>query len=163
DVARISDGSDGRTASKVAVSLLAFPKQVFAGRVFEIFPDADRGKKAFMVKVRLDSIPVGMRSGMTAEVNVITRQREGLLAPAAAESEGALWLVDGGVAVKRKVRVGIRDPLRVELLDGVNEGDLVIVEGKEKLREGGKVAVTPREPDKLEPMPDSSQPQQTSL
>ena len=163
DVARISDGSDGRAASKVAVSLLAFAKQVFSGRVFEIFPDADRGKKAFMVKVRLDSIPVGMRSGMTAEVNVITRQREGLLAPATAESEGVLWLSDGGVAVKRKVRVGIRDPLRVELLEGVNEGDLVIVEGKDKLREGAKLAVEQREADKLEPMPDSSQPQQTSL
>jgi HlyD family secretion protein len=163
DVARVSDGKDGRPPSKVAVSLLAFSKQVFAGQVFEIFPDADRTKKAFLVKVRLDAIPTGMRSGMTAEVNMITREREGLLAPASAESDGALWLAQGGVATKRKVQVGIRDPLRIEVLEGVSEGDLVIVEGKDKLREGAHLSLERREPDKLEPMPDSTQPKQTSL
>jgi multidrug efflux pump subunit AcrA (membrane-fusion protein) len=163
DVARISDGKDGRPASKVAVSLLAFSKQVFKGVVFEIFPDADRTKKAFLVKVRLDDVPTGMRSGMTAEVNMITREREGLLAPASAESDGAMWLAASGLAVKRKVQVGIRDPLRIEVLEGLSEGDLVIVQSKDKLREGAHLLLERREPDKLEPMPDSAQPRQTSL
>jgi HlyD family secretion protein len=163
DVARIGDGRDGGPVTKVAVSLLAFSKQVFSGEVFEIFPDADRTKKAFLVKVRLDQIPSGMRSGMTAEVNMITQQREGLLAPASAESDGELWLAQGGVAVKRKVRIGIRDPLRVEVLEGLSEGDLVIIEGKDKLREGAHLKVETRQPDKLQPMPDTSQRQQTSL
>lgn len=163
DVARITDGRDGRAPSKVAVSLLAFPKQVFGGQVFEIFPDADRTKKAFLVKVRLDVIPVGLRSGMTAEVNVITNQREGLLVPASAENDGELWLAVDGLAVRRKVKLGIRDPLRVEVLSGVSEGDLVIIEGKDKLRNGAHLTVEQREPDRMQPMPDTSLPKQTSL
>ena len=163
DVARISDGGDGRAKTPVAISLLAFPKQVFRGQIFEIFPDADREKKAFLVKVRFDALPPGLRSGMTAEVNMITNQRAGLLAPASAEQEQEVWLAQGEIAHKRKVKVGIRDPLRVEVLSGLREGDLVIVEGRDKLREGARLQVRESVPDKLEPMPDSAQPARTSL
>jgi RND family efflux transporter MFP subunit len=163
DVARISDGLDGRVKTPVAVTLLAFPKQVFRGQVFEIFPDADRDKKAFLVKVRFDALPAGLRSGMTAEVNMITNRRAGLLAPASAETDQEVWLAKGELALKRKVKVGIRDPLRVEILEGLSEGDLVIVEGRDQLREGARLRVTESAPDKFEPMPDTTQPARTSL
>jgi multidrug efflux pump subunit AcrA (membrane-fusion protein) len=163
DVARISDGADARQKTPVAISLLAFPKQVFRGQVFEVFPDADRDKKAFLVKVRFDTLPAGLRSGMTAEVNMITNQRPGLLAPASAETNEEVWLAKDEIAQKRKVKVGIRDPLRVEILAGLAEGDLVIVEGRDSLREGAHVRVTESVPEKLEPMPDSTQPARTSL
>jgi HlyD family secretion protein len=163
DVARISDGTDGKQASQVAISLLAFAERVFEGRGFEILPNADRGKKAFLVKVRIVGPPVGLRSGMTAEVNVITRQREGLLAPASAESDGTLWLARDGVAQLRKVRTGIRDPLRVELLEGVAEGELVIVEGQGALKPGSALRVTTMAADKFAPAPGAADAAQTSL
>jgi multidrug efflux pump subunit AcrA (membrane-fusion protein) len=163
DIARVSDGAGGGSASQVAISLLAFSERVFDGRVFEVQPNADRNKKAFLVKVRVADPPAGLRSGMTAEVNVITRQREGLLAPASAESDGLVWLAQDGVAQRRKVRVGIRDPLRVELLAGVKQGELVIVEGRDALAPGSRLRVTVVEPDKFESMPDSTRAARTTL
>ena len=56
-----------------------------------------------------------------------------------------------------------RDPLRVEVLSGLAEGDLVIVEGRDRLREGARLRVSESAPDKFEPMPDTTQPARTSL
>ncbi len=164
DVARIHDGTDGPAPSAAAVSLYAFPKQVFRGRVFEIAPDADRAKKSFLAKVRLEAPPPGLRSGMSAEVNVIVGERGGaLLAPAAAVAEGAAWVVVEGRAERRDVTTGMRDLLRVEVVGGLAENDEVVVEGFASLRPGARVRATRREAEKLEPLPDAAQAPRTSL
>ncbi len=164
DIAKVSDGRDGKPASACAVNLYAYPKAAFAGTVFEVLPDANRERKAFLVKVRFDAPPAGLRSGMTAELNVIAGKKTGvLLAPAEAEAEGHVWLVRGGRVERRAVTVGIRDLLRVEIESGLEEGDLVVVDGQKTIAEGARVTVTERAMDKLEPMPDASQPGTTTL
>jgi HlyD family secretion protein len=164
DVARVKDGAAGTTASPAAVSLYAFPREVFRGQVFDVLPDANRDRKAFLVKVRLSKPPAGLRSGMSAEVNIIAREEEGvLLAPSEAETDGNVWVVKGGRAHKQPVTVGIRDLLRVQILSGLGEGEEVVVEGQDKLSEGARVATTLRAADKLKPLPDASQPGQTTI
>jgi multidrug efflux pump subunit AcrA (membrane-fusion protein) len=101
---------------------------------------------------------------MSAEVNIIAREEEGaLLAPSEAEAEGSVWTVKDGRAQRQPVAVGIRDLLRVEVKSGLAEGDLVIVEGQDKVRPGTKVVATPRADDKLRPLPDTTQPAKTGL
>jgi HlyD family secretion protein len=164
DVARVRDGAGGTTPSAAAVSLYAFPKEVFKGKVFDVLPDANRDRKAFLVKVRLDKPPPSLRSGMSAEVNIIAREEDGvLLAPSEAEADGAVWVVKGGRAHKQPVTVGIRDLLRVQILSGLGEGDEVVVEGQDKIAEGARVATTLRPADKLKPLPDASQPNQNGI
>ncbi|APR85119.1 efflux transporter, RND family, MFP subunit protein [Minicystis rosea] len=162
DVARVHDGTGGVSPSPAAVSLYAFPKEVFRGKVFDVLPDANRDRKAFLAKVRLDKPPPGLRSGMSAEVNIIAREESGvLLAPSESETDGVVWVVKGGRARKQSVNVGIRDLLRVQILSGLDEGDAVVVEGQDKLSEGARVAATVKPADKLKPLPDQNQPAQT--
>jgi multidrug efflux pump subunit AcrA (membrane-fusion protein) len=164
DVARISDGRGAKPASDVAVRLYAFPGEVFRGKVVEIYPDANRDRKSFLAKVRLDAPPEGLRSGMSAEVNIIAGRKEGsLLASSEAESAGAVWVVRDGRAQRAEVTIGIRDLLRAEVLAGVGEGELLVVTETDKLAEGQRVAVTVRPPDKLAAMPDLTQPSQNAL
>lgn len=164
DVARVHDGTGGTTPSPAAVSLYAFPREVFRGTVFDVLPDANRDRKAFLVKVRLEKPPAALRSGMSAEVNIIAREEEGvLLAPSESEADGNVWVVKGGRAHKQAVTVGIRDLLRVQILSGLGEGEEVVVEGQDKLSEGARVAATVRAADKKKPMPDQSQPAQTTI
>jgi len=164
DIGRVHDAAGRAPASTVAVSLYAFARQIFAGHVFEILPDANRDRKAFLVKVSFDVLPEGLRSGMSAEVNIVAGRHEGaLLAGTEAISDDALWLVQGGRAHRQRVKVGVRDLLRAEILSGVEEGNLVVIAGQERLSEGTRVAPNVRSPDKFESMPDLTQPGQTSL
>jgi len=101
---------------------------------------------------------------MSAEVNIIAREEDGvLLAPSEAEADGAVWLVANGRAHKQPVTLGIRDLLRVQILGGLDEGATVVVEGQDKIAEGGRVVTTLRAADKLKPMPDANQPNQTGI
>jgi multidrug efflux pump subunit AcrA (membrane-fusion protein) len=101
---------------------------------------------------------------MSAEVNIIAGQHDGvLLVDTAAISEDALWIVDDGHAHRRKIKVGVRDLLRAEVLSGVKEGDLVVIAGQDGLTEGARAAPTVKSPDKFQSMPDVTQPGQTSL
>lgn len=142
----VDEADIGRLAvgKKAAVSLYAFPKQVFRGQVFEILPDADRTKKSFVVKVRLEDPPAQLRSGMSGEVNIIVDEHANvLLAPSEAiDVANSVWVLRGDRVEKRFVEVGVRDMLRTEILSGLVDGDQVVVTGMDDLASGTKVRVT---------------------
>jgi HlyD family secretion protein len=164
DVARLSDGSDGRPKTRAAVSLRSFGNRVFAGVLEEIDPDADRDKKVFLVKVGLVEPPEGLRSGMSAEVNFVVREQRGaLLVPASAWSEGAVWVAKDGRAQRRSVEVGIADLLSLQVTSGLAAGEEVVVSGGASLREGARLATTEQPPDKSRPEPDITQPLKTGF
>ena len=134
--------------SRAAVTMYAFPGRSFLGRVFEVLPDANRDRKAYLTKIRLDGPPEGLRSGMTAEVNIIVGEKPAaLLAPADGLENGSVWVVREGRARKQEVAVGIRDLLRVEVLDGLAEDEPVVVSGFDGLKEGSRVTQSVRAPD----------------
>lgn len=149
DIAKVEPGK------KAAVSLYAFGGKTFKADVFEVLPDADRAKKSFLAKLRITDPPPGLRSGMSAEVNVIVAERPGsLLAPAdAIDSTGFAWVASNGRAEKRKLGIGVRDMLRVEILSGVSEGEQLVIGGAELLAPGVKVKVTEKAPDLAAPPP----------
>jgi HlyD family secretion protein len=130
----------------VAVSLYAFDDAVFDGTVFEILPDADRSKKSFIARVKLTAPPQGLRSGMTAEVNVIIEQHpNAVLAPSdAIDSADHVLVVADGRARLRAPKFGVRDMLHVEVLEGLEPGDEVVVGTVEGLDEGTRVHATRR-------------------
>jgi RND family efflux transporter MFP subunit len=152
DEADIGRVVPGRT---VAISLYAFADTVFHGRVTEILPDADRARKTFLVKIHLDDPPIGLRSGMSAEANiVIDEHANAVLAPASAiDARGEVWVVTGGRAERRVVRVGIRDLLRVEVLEGLREGDQVVTAGAAALSPGARVSATLLKANPTDPIP----------
>jgi HlyD family secretion protein len=127
-----------------AVSLYAFAPQVFRGTVVEVMPDADRVRKSFLVKIELESPPPGLRSGMSAEVNVVVEERRGaLLAPSEAITpDGVAWAVRDGRLERRVVRPGVRGLARVEVLDGLAEGEHVVTSGGDALQDRARVHAT---------------------
>lgn len=137
-----------RVGSKAAVSLHAFPKQIFHGEVFDIRPDADRAKKSFLVKVRLSDAPDGLRSGMSAEVNIIVAEHpNALLAPSeGVDVANSVWVVRGDRVERQAVEIGVRDMLRVEIVSGLAEGDQVVVSGADALEPRAKVTLTVQPP-----------------
>lgn len=164
DIARVSDGQTGKPKSEAAISLYAFAKTVFRGEVTEVLPDADRQRRAFVAKISFSAPPAELRSGMTAEVNIVTARHDAvLLAPSSAESEGSVWVLANGRVERRAIQVGIRDLLRLEVVSGLAEGESVVIEGRDKLVPGSRVSATVRPADKREPLPDATDVSQTTL
>ena len=80
--------------------------------------------------------------GLLVSFEVRTHQREGVLVvPAAAivteNDEENVWVTDGKAAL-RPVAVGLRTVDRVEILDGVRDGERVVLHGQTLLTDGVK-------------------------
>lgn len=138
DVARVSVAPP----SPALVTLYAFKDRVFHGTITRIFPDADRASKSFLAWVALSDAPPNLRSGMSAEVNlVVARKDDVLIAPMESLVGGRfVWVSEGGVARRREVVVGIHDLLRTEIVSGLHEGELVVVEGQATLVDGARLS-----------------------
>jgi membrane fusion protein (multidrug efflux system) len=61
-------------------------------------------------------------------------------------NRAVIMVVDANnVAQKRPIKIGLRLESRVEVVEGVEEGELVIVEGLQKIGPGMPVVLAPKE------------------
>ncbi len=135
DVPRVQRGQ------RVLIRTDAFPDKVFEGRVAEITPRGDPVARAYRVRISLVDDPP-LQIGMSAETNIVIEQRENaLLVPAGAVADDAVWMAEGGRAVRRPVTIGVRAPDKVEIRAGLADGERVVGTPPEGLEEGDRVAV----------------------
>ena len=60
------------------------------------------------------------------------------------ESVEDAFVVADGKAQRKEVKIGGREPGQVAVLAGIDAGDTIIVEGTQRVRNGGKVIAKPR-------------------
>ena len=121
----------------------AFPGETLAGIVGEITPKGDPVNKSYRVRIALP-VDTKLHIGMTTEINVIVETRENvLLAPSEAVRAGRVFVVEDGVARRRRVTTGILGRGMVEIRDGLNEGEQVVVNPPESLADGARVRPVP--------------------
>ncbi len=84
-----------------------------------------------------------LRPGVFGTVLFDVQSHENALAvPQKAVLEGTyVFVAENGKAVKREVTLGLKNTTMIEVLDGLKEGDLVIVEGNFGLIEGTPVEI----------------------
>lgn len=128
-----------RAGQRALMSSDAYPGRVFQGTVRDITPGGDPNQRAFRVRIFPDR-PGELPVGLTLEVNIVNRTKpRALLVPSDAVSDGALWTVADGKAVRRKVRTGIEGGEWIELVGGLQAGACVLADPPEDLAEGRRV------------------------
>lgn len=150
DVVRVAPGAVARA------TLDAFPGRRFDATVTEVAPAADPMTGTYEVKLAID--PQGMRlvQGLVAKIELPGESGGAALPVLPIESlleadgnHAVVYLVDAsgegeaGVARRIEVRIGHWVGTRVEVLEGVAEGDRVVTEGAAYLHDGEAVRVLP--------------------
>jgi RND family efflux transporter MFP subunit len=136
-----------RSGDVVPLTVDALGGQKVDGRIRRVFPSADSATRLVPVEVALSGRQLeGLRPGYTVRATLsLDRRDDALLVPSRAVSgpagARAAYVVNGGQIERKAVRVGSDMAGQSEILDGVNEGDSVIVSGTSMLREGGKARV----------------------
>ena len=122
--------------SQTATALAdAYPDQRFAARIQSIAPLVDAQRGAIEVKFSLlQQPPAFLREDMTLSIEVETARRErALVLPVNAlrgnesSNSAMVWIARDGRVEERKVRLGLRTLSAVEVLEGLAEGDLVLL------------------------------------
>ena len=131
----------------VEVMLDAVPGRTLNGRIRRVFPGADPASRLVPVEVALAARDAQLaRPGFLARVRFALDARQGvLLVPASAVIGGAgdqaAFVVEENRAVRRPVRTGLSSEGRVEIVEGLEPGELVIVAGGSGLRDGSEVRI----------------------
>lgn len=125
-----------KAGQKVLIRSDAFKDEVFAGQVTSITPKGDPIARSYRVRISVnDEIPLMI--GMTAENNIIIREDPAaLLIPATAVSGNTVWLVKDNLVNKIQVETGTKGMEMTEVLSGLNEGDIVLLNPPPNLKEG---------------------------
>jgi RND family efflux transporter MFP subunit len=136
-----------RAGEIVPLSVDALGGQRVQGRIRRIFPAADSATRLVPVEVALSGGQLaGLRPGYTVRATLaLDRRDDALLVPSRAVSgpagARAVYIVSGGKVERRAVRVGSDIAGQSEIIEGVAEGDSVIVSGTSMIREGATAKV----------------------
>jgi membrane fusion protein (multidrug efflux system) len=130
---------------RMEIGVEAFPGETFAGPVTFISPRVDRDSRTVLVKARLANDDQRLKPGMFGSLELVFKVRdEALVIPEAAVSysgDRASVVVMGadGKAEFRRIETGNRLSGVIEVTDGLDEGERVVVEGFQKMRPGSVI------------------------
>ncbi|MGZ4965732.1 MAG: efflux RND transporter periplasmic adaptor subunit [Chthoniobacterales bacterium] len=131
------DVGEVKIGMSAKVQLYAFRTQQFNAHVTAIMPAADPDTQRYTIVLDLENAPENLLAGMTGEMNIITgRHENALLVPTRSVLVDHALIVRGGFVRSRTVKVGYRTLDFTEVLDGMNEGQHVIVADQDKFHSG---------------------------
>jgi len=147
------DAAKAQRSKEVTITAPAYPGRRFRGRIEELAPQAELKQDAALrtrivrIKVKLLEGSDVLRPGLEVDV-----EGEGTIATAALsvpadallfrENRNMVFLVEDGTARLREVKIGYTTHDAAEILEGLKEGDHVVVKGKDGLQDGRRVRVT---------------------
>lgn len=143
-----------RLGQQAVFTTPTYGERRFEGTVAAINPMIEADNRSVKVKVRMANPGGQLRSGMYARGDIEVRRepralvvlRSALVAEKEEASSGSVFVVKGGKANRRTVQVGGIQQDRVWVMQGLQQGELVIEEIGPALREGSAVRLQPQAP-----------------
>jgi RND family efflux transporter MFP subunit len=123
---------------KAGVKLNAYSDRELKATVTQVVPTANNQR--YTVNLNLDEPPDNILPGETGEMNIISGRRENaLLIPSRAVLGQRVWVVQDDVVAPRDVKIGYHNIERTEVLEGLRDGEAVVVADQDLLRTGMRV------------------------
>ncbi len=137
-----------KTEAKIKVD--AYPEEVFFGKIIRIAPLVDLATRTSEVEIKIPNKEHRLKPGMFARVNLMLEKKEdALVVPIKAvlneNNCKYVFIINGSIAHKKKVKTGIYQKDSVEIIEGLNEGEDVIIEGNYGLKDGANVLIETKE------------------
>jgi len=129
----------------VTVHLTVFPDKNFTGRITSIAEKADAAMK-FNVEITMNNDKTAhLRSGLYAEAELPVKNVEQLIIPkvsiVGSMESPVVYVAVNGKAEKREIIAGHGNDKQVEVLQGLSEGDQLIVSGQMNLKNGDEINI----------------------
>jgi len=128
------DCMDIEVGQEAEVELDILDNEIFTGKVAEVadYATAESNVVTVPVTIRMDEVSKFFKPGFSASVEIIVSSVENvLLIPVTSVSTKGLGSVvlkvEGSTAVPTPVKIGISDSYYLEVIEGLKEGDKIIV------------------------------------
>ena len=125
-----------------------FQNGVIRATVYSVSPAFTPGGRAMQIRIRTEKGKFNIKDGMFVGCwIVVTEKKDAILVPfdvfVYRQNIPYVFVVDQekGIVEQRKVIEGITGPSRVEILEGVQEGSLLVTDGRYQLTHGAPVEI----------------------
>lgn len=120
-----------KVGQRGSLELVGMPGRSLAGQVQFIYPSIDPASRTLKVRMEFPNPELKLRPGMYGNVRLQLESRAGLTVPSEAivdtgEEQYVFLALGGGHFEPRKVRLGERAGEMTQVLEGIDEGDVVV-------------------------------------
>jgi RND family efflux transporter MFP subunit len=136
-----------KSGDKAAVGVDAFPGENFNGRIARVSPILDPATRTAVIEVEIPNPAYRLKPGMYANVTLEIETRENILTVpkiALVDSGGSRGVYQpnaDGRAEFKPVQVGLEVSEKAEVLEGLNDGDIVVSTGAGALRRNDQLVI----------------------
>jgi len=132
----------------VTLTLDAFPNKTFTGKVYAMDLAVEEESRTLLLRAKLPNPDLALQGGLFARVKLVLGTRENaLLIPEQAivpqGGDSFVFKIQEGKAILTKIMLGQRRTGDVEVIDGLNANDSVVIAGQMKLRPNATVMILP--------------------
>jgi len=124
-----------------------YPDINFKGEVFRIYPTIDNATKTFTVEVKIQNDKLKLRPGMFAKIQLNLGKGDAILLPiiSLVKQTGTnnmyVFVNDNNIAKKVLVKTGQMVDDKIEIIQGIKEGDEVVILGQNKLEDQSPLSI----------------------
>lgn len=143
------------------ISVNAYPDETFYGKLVNISPVIDPTTRTAKIEIKADNSDLRLKPGMFARVEIITQERKNVLTvnKSAISKQTILqrfgdnlrdekvvetyscFVVRDNVAIQVPIKIGIQSKTQYEVVQGLNNGDKVVIMGQNNLSDSTMVNI----------------------
>lgn len=135
-----------RPGMKAKIQTEAYPERVFEGKVVRINSALELATRTLQAEIHVPNPSHLLKPGMFSRIEMALSEKPGtltVLREALIEEGGkrSVFVVEGNQALQRPIVTGIEQDQWVEVLEGLREGDRVIIKGQGSIKDRSTVRV----------------------
>ena len=128
----------------VEAKVSSFKNKTFNGEIDFISSRINADTRSLLTRIKIDNSDLELISGSLLEVSILLNMRNSLAVPDTSvimEGEKAFVykVSPENIANKIEVQIGNRNEGKIEILSGLNEGDIIVAEGLKKVFPRAKI------------------------
>lgn len=139
----------GEVAAGQSVRVMNYtmPDKKLHGRITQVSPALDPESRTFVAAIDIDNPDELLRPGMFVKAEIVTvRKDSAVVIPKdvilSRRNRKTVFVVTRGVAREHRIDTGLENPDVVEVTDGLDVNERLVVKGFETLRNGSRVKIT---------------------
>lgn len=130
----------------VYITHYTMPEDTLAGVISELSPAISTETRTFQGKIVIDNNNLKLRPGMFVKADVIVDKADSVIiipkdVVLSNRNRKYVYIVEKNTAIVRNIQTGLEDEDNVQVTEGLNENDNLVVRGYETLRENSRVKV----------------------
>ena len=128
----------------VDVKISSYKDKIFQGEIDFVSSRINADTRSLLSRIKINNPDLELISGSLLEVDVKFNLRNSLSVPDTSvmvegDKSYVYKITDDNIANKIEVKTGIRNNKNIEIISGLNEGEIIVAEGLKKVRPRGKI------------------------